>query len=123
MSLPVKALVTGAVFAVGSVNAPVDGDWGKLVAGGGAAALVAGLFVWVTRHNSEQVAKRDATFASVVQTAQTAHNESCATFARTVELANQKFADTTNALLRDARAECAAREEKLLDALREARRP
>lgn len=82
----------------------VDDGWAKLIAGGGAAALVAGLMVWVLRHVS-------------------ASNERiAATFSETTKVQAERFHETTTTLLREHRAEASAREDKLIAVLKENKR-
>jgi hypothetical protein len=95
----VGAPVSSAIIAADMV----DDGWAKLVAGGGAAALVAGLMVWVLRHVSASNERIAATFA-----------ESSRTQA-------EQFHETTTTLLREHRAESSAREDKLITVLREKR--
>lgn len=115
-----KVLVTLSA-AGAAATVPTDELWGKVVAGGGAAALVAGLFVWVTKFNADQGKERDRVFAEAVKEGHAAHARSTEEFAATVREIHEKAAASTEALLRDTRAECAAREDKLIQVLREAR--
>ncbi len=98
--LYVCAPVSSAVLAAEIVE---DG-WAKLIAGGGAAALVAGLMVWVLRHVS-------------------ASNERIArTFADSAKAQADSFHETTTTLLREQRTESAQREDKLISVLRDTAR-
>ena len=79
----------------------VDDGWAKLIAGGGAATLVAGLMVWVLRHTTASTERTTAVFA-------TSTKESI-----------DKFAETTTTLLREQRLEAAQREDKLIGVLKD----
>lgn len=94
--------VVSAIFGIEVAGTTSDG-WEKIAAGGGSAALVAGLFVYTTRRTTDS------------------HEKVAATFADTVKDSHEKFASTVTEVLREQREDSAAREQRLVDALKESR--
>ena len=93
--------VVSAMFGIG-VSGATDG-WEKVIAGGGSAALVAGLFVYTTRRTTES------------------HEKVAETFATAVKDSHEKFANTVSEVLREQRSDSAASQQRLVDALKESR--
>lgn len=87
--------------------------WTQL-AGGGAAGLVALLFIYTMRHTSAAHEKCQTTFSETVK-------DSNKQFADTVKACTEKFGETTTTLLREGRESSERREEQLHQTLREIR--
>jgi hypothetical protein len=88
-----------------------DGDYGKYLAGGSAAALVAGLFVFVTKHTTASHEKVSQQFSETV-------DKSNQRFSATIEKQAEVFGATTTTLVREGRESSERREQALQDLLR-----
>jgi len=108
----IASVLSAVVIAVDA--APVD-DYSKLLAGGSAAALVAGLFVFAMRHTTASHEKCTQQFSDTVQ-------KSTERFAETVTKATEQFGETTTVLMREGRESHERREQALHELVRELRK-
>lgn len=117
----ILSVAFSAILGAQTVPAGADG-WDKLLAGTGAAGLVAGLFVFATRHNTASHEKAAAIFADAVKSCSADSAKSSEHFAETVERQSERFAETTTTLLREMRDDSAKREQSLIDMQRDKQR-
>lgn len=96
--------------------------WPQIIAGGSAAALVAGLFVFVLNRTTASHEKCTASFADAVKDGNQKMAEATQKFAQSVADQSKACGETTATLLREARQSSEQREARLIEVLKEVRK-
>jgi hypothetical protein len=112
-------LVQGGTAGAAAAVAAGDGLLDKAIVGGSVVGLVVAYTVWMTRHYTAVLDKRDALMADLVKNSNATIGSATEQFAATVAACDARTAD----LLREQRAHQEARENKLIEVLEKTRTP